>query len=80
MLRIEDQRVRIREVEFGADFLLVLASDGLRFASENREQVYGWVERVLVGQEYAQIGKSAPRPFAALKQNQNRCIRENSAK
>jgi transposase InsO family protein len=37
----------------------VEASEEIRFASEGREQVYGWVERVLVQQEYAQQGKSA---------------------
>jgi transposase InsO family protein len=37
----------------------VEASEAIRFESKNREQVYGWLERVLVGQEYAQQGKSA---------------------
>ena len=37
----------------------VEASEEIRFESKNREQVYGWLERVLVGQEYAQQGKSA---------------------
>ncbi len=35
------------------------ASEEIRFASEGREQVYSWVERVLIQQEYAQQGKSA---------------------
>jgi len=34
----------------------VEASEEIRFAAENREQLYGWVERVLVGQGYAQQG------------------------
>jgi transposase InsO family protein len=37
----------------------VAASEGIRFESANRRQVYGWVERLLVEQEYAQQGKVA---------------------
>lgn len=37
----------------------VAASKEIRFESKNRQQVYGWVERVLVQQEYAQQGKAA---------------------
>jgi transposase InsO family protein len=37
----------------------VEASEDLRFEGENRHQVYGWVEQVLVQQEYAQQGKAA---------------------
>jgi transposase InsO family protein len=37
----------------------VEASEGIRFEGANRGQVYGWVERVLVQQEYAQQGKAA---------------------
>jgi transposase InsO family protein len=37
----------------------VEASEELRFEGENRHQVYGWVEQVLVRQEYAQQGKAA---------------------
>src|SRR5260370_11971868 len=40
-------------------FLFVEASEAIRFASKNREQVYGWLERVLVEQEYALQGKAA---------------------
>jgi transposase InsO family protein len=39
--------------------LFVEASEEIRFESKNREQVYDWLERVLVGQEYAKQGKSA---------------------
>ena len=39
--------------------LLVSASEGLRFASENREQMYGWVESVLIEHGYSQLGKAA---------------------
>jgi transposase InsO family protein len=35
------------------------ASEEIRFESKNREQVYGWMERVLVEQEYALQGKAA---------------------
>jgi transposase InsO family protein len=37
----------------------VEASEEIRFAGEGRQQVYGWVERVLVQQQYAQQGKAA---------------------
>ena len=37
----------------------VAASEELRVEGENRKQVYGWVEQVLVRQEYAQQGKAA---------------------
>ena len=37
----------------------VAASEEIRFESKNREQVYGWLERVLVEQEYALQGKAA---------------------
>lgn len=39
--------------------LLVSASEGLRFQSENREQMYGWVESVLIEHGYARQGKAA---------------------
>ena len=37
----------------------VEASEEIRFESKNREQVYGWIERVLIQQEYAGQGKAA---------------------
>ena len=37
----------------------VEASEKIRFEGENRRQLYGWVEQVLVGQQYAQLGKAA---------------------
>ena len=37
----------------------VEASQEIRFEAENRQQLYGWVERVLVEHEYAQQGKAA---------------------
>lgn len=39
--------------------LLVTASEGVRFESEHRQQMYGWVESVLVQQEYGCQGKVA---------------------
>ncbi|MHB1938167.1 MAG: hypothetical protein ACYCOR_16495, partial [Acidobacteriaceae bacterium] len=39
--------------------LLVTASEGVRFESEHRRQMYGWVECVLVEQEYLRQGKAA---------------------
>jgi transposase InsO family protein len=37
----------------------VEASEEIRFESKIRAQVYGWVERVLIGQKYARQGKAA---------------------
>jgi transposase InsO family protein len=37
----------------------VEASEDIRFSSANRQQLYGWLERVLVQQEYVLQGKSA---------------------
>jgi transposase InsO family protein len=37
----------------------VEASEEIRFESKSRAQVYGWVERVLIRQEYAGQGKAA---------------------
>ena len=37
----------------------VAASEEIRFAGSNRQQVYGWMELVLSQQEYAQQGKAA---------------------
>lgn len=37
----------------------VEASEAIRFESADRQQVYSWVERVLIQQEYARQGKSA---------------------
>lgn len=36
----------------------VAASEEIRFESADRRQVYGWVESLLVGQQYAQQGKA----------------------
>jgi hypothetical protein len=38
---------------------IVEASEEVQFESENRQQLYGWVERVLIQQRYAQLGKGA---------------------
>ncbi len=38
---------------------LVAASDGIRFESQDHGLLYKWVEQVLVGQEYRQLGKAA---------------------
>ena len=39
--------------------LFVAASGEIRFEAEDRQQLYGWVERVLVEREYGQQGKAA---------------------
>jgi transposase InsO family protein len=37
----------------------VAASEGLQFQGRHRAEVYGWMEQVLVGQQYATQGKAA---------------------
>jgi transposase InsO family protein len=37
----------------------VTASEDIRFEAEDRQQLYGWVEQVLVGRQYGQLGKAA---------------------
>lgn len=53
--------VSVREAEklsLEAIGRFVEAREEIRFESENRQQVYGWVEQVLVEQPYAQRGKA----------------------
>ena len=50
----------------------VEASREIRFESENRQQLYGWVERVLVQQEYTPTGQSGAGPAAALHRRDDR--------
>jgi transposase InsO family protein len=38
--------------------VFVEASEGIRFAGENRQQVYAWVEQVLVQQQYGRLGRA----------------------
>ena len=38
---------------------LVAASEGLRFESENRRQMYAWVESVLIEHQFKQQGRVA---------------------
>ena len=51
--------VRSEELSLEAMGRFVAASEEVRFESEDRQQLYGWVEQVLVGQQYAQLGKAA---------------------
>jgi transposase InsO family protein len=51
--------VRAEELSLEAIGRFVEASEEIRFEGKNREEVYGWVEQVLVGQGYAQLGKAA---------------------
>jgi hypothetical protein len=37
----------------------VEASEEIRFEGANGQQVYGWIERLLVQQEYGQQGRAA---------------------
>ena len=42
-----------------AIYLFVACSEEIRFEAQDRQQLYGWLERVLVEHEYAQQGKAA---------------------
>jgi len=37
----------------------VTASEYIRFEAKDRQQLYGWVEQVLTGRQYGQLGKAA---------------------
>ena len=51
--------VRSEELSLEAMGRFVAASEEVRFEAEDRRQLYGWVEQVLVGQQYAAQGKAA---------------------
>ncbi len=51
--------VRSEELSLEAIGRFVAASEEVRFEAEDRRQLYGWVEQVLVGQQYAAQGKAA---------------------
>src|SRR5271165_7169727 len=51
--------VRAEELSLEAIGRFVAASEEVQFEAQDRQQLYGWVELVLVGQQYAQLGKAA---------------------
>jgi hypothetical protein len=51
--------VRAEELCLEAIGRFVTGSEEIRFEAEDRQQLYGWVEQVLVGRQYAQLGKVA---------------------
>ena len=51
--------VRAEELSLESICRFVAGSEDIRFEAEDRQQLYGWVEQVLVGQQYAQLGKAA---------------------
>src|ERR1035438_6294367 len=51
--------VRAEELSLEAIGRFVAASEEVQFEAEDRRQLYGWVEQVLVGQQYAQLAKAA---------------------
>jgi hypothetical protein len=51
--------VRSEELSLEAIGHFVAASEEIRFEADDRHQPYGWMERVLVQQEYVQLGKAA---------------------
>jgi len=59
MLGSEHPHGRRREVSLEGIVRFVGASEGIRFEAEDRQQLYGWVEQMLIGQQYAEQGKAA---------------------
>ena len=60
--------VRAEELSLEAIGRFVAGSEDIRFEGEGRQQLYGWVERVLVEHEYARQGRAARgllRPYLA---------------
>jgi len=51
--------VRAEALSLAAMGRFVLASEEIRFEAEDRQQLYNWVEQVLIGQSYALLGKAA---------------------
>ena len=51
--------VRAEELSLEAMGRFVEASEEIQFEAQDRQQLYGWVELVLVGQQYARLGKAA---------------------
>jgi len=51
--------VRAEELSLEAMGQFVAASEQVRFEAADRRQLYNWVEQVLVGQQYGQLGKPA---------------------
>jgi hypothetical protein len=51
--------VRAEELSVEAMGWFVLASEEIRFEAQDRQQLYDWVEQVLVRQQYALLGKAA---------------------
>jgi len=51
--------VRAEELSLEAMGQFVAASEQVRFEAADRRQLYNWVEQVLVGRQYGQLGKPA---------------------
>ena len=51
--------VRAEELSLEAIGRFVEASEEVQFEAQDRQQLYGWVEQVLVGQQFALLGKAA---------------------
>ena len=48
----EAEKLSLQEIE-----RFLLAAKGVRFEASQREEIYGWVERLLCQQEYARQGR-----------------------
>jgi transposase len=59
MLRIDHPRARSRETEPGTNRGFSKRQPEIRFEGETREQIYHWIEQVLVRQEYHQQKRPA---------------------
>jgi hypothetical protein len=57
MLKMDDQRARSRKIKLQEIEQFLLAAKGVRFEASQREEIYGWVERLLCQQEYARQGR-----------------------
>jgi len=56
---VKIRMVRAEELSLEAIGRFVAGSEDIRFEAEDRQQLYGWVEQVLIGRQYAQLGKAA---------------------
>jgi hypothetical protein len=63
--------VRAEKLSLEAMGRFVATSEDIRFEAEDRQQLYDWVEQVLIGQQYALLGKAA-RGLAALHREDDR--------
>jgi len=59
MLRIDHQHEERRAAESGTDPDVLAASEEFRFEANRRQEMYGWIKRTLVEQEYGSQKREA---------------------